>query len=110
MNKHTKDPWCVITPEERGKTFGDEDTNYSGLTVITDSYYDDPCIIAEVPEWVPGEGNSDANLIAAAPDLLEALEEIISQVDFGNDQGRYDISEESLLMASVALAKAKGEV
>ena len=104
MIKYTSGPWCVINSEERKKIFGDEDTNCSGLTIITNDYDDDPSIIAEVPEWVPGEGNSDANLIAAAPDLLEALEEL-ARFEFDNFAQHVSVIDK----ARAAIAKAKGK-
>lgn len=48
--------------------------------------------------------DEDANLIAAAPDLLEALEGIISAIGgWGSDRSKLDA-------ARAAIAKARGEV
>jgi len=47
----------------------------------------------------------DARLMAAAPDLLEALEKVVSFVDAG--QGTWTVEEQK--KARAAIAKAKGE-
>lgn len=58
---------------------------------------------------LPGDRDNDAvaNLVAAAPDLLEALEELVAQsLDSGHphDWLRHEIDQ-----AKAAIAKAKGE-
>ena len=110
MSKHTKGPWRVITPEERGEIYGDKDISGFGLTIVDDEGVDyrAPWIIAEVADGQPGEGGPDANLLAAAPDLLEALEgavEWMSQdgCDCGNDEPRTC----ALCVAEAAIAKTK---
>ena len=59
-------------------------------------------------DTVDGEGMANANLIAAAPDLLEALEELLSmcqrQEDFHDDDDGCMFER-----ASAAIAKARGE-
>ncbi len=51
--------------------------------------------------FVQGENKANAHLIAAAPELYEALELLLSA------QGK--IEEKAIKMAQVALAKARGE-
>lgn len=55
---------------------------------------------ATVAEVLPGGRTADARLIAAAPDLLAALEEVVSLSD--RDHAAWD-------RARAAIAKAKGE-
>ena len=49
-----------------------------------------------------GEGLANANLIAAAPELLAALEMVMRR-------GRIDDSEEAMNQVAAAITKAKGE-
>ena len=49
------------------------------------------------------EQEANARLISAAPDLLEALSEII------NDGGKFVMTHETHLKARAAIAKARGE-
>jgi len=48
------------------------------------------------------EQNANAHLIAAAPDMYEALEDIIGDTEFGCHRASY-------IKARAALAKARGE-
>jgi hypothetical protein len=80
--KHTKGPWLVHYDEP--------------MAVIADEEGDD---IAEV------YNTDDAQLMAAAPELLEALERLIDLVLIG----RWDKLEDATEHARVAIAKTKGE-
>ena len=62
----------------------------------------------EVAEIVHGE--ADARLIAAAPDLLEALEELRSAIiDLDQDEdGSVNLLENAIRKARLAIAKARG--
>lgn len=51
----------------------------------------------------PDEQEANARLIAAAPDLLEAISEII------NDGGKFVMTNEAHRKARAAIAKARGE-
>lgn len=53
-------------------------------------------------------GNANANLIAAAPDLLEALEELVARCD-GEQGVRADGSNIDTLRQHVAISRARGE-
>jgi hypothetical protein len=55
-----------------------------------------------------GEGFKDAQLIAAAPDLYEALERMTNLADWGLDSKSADVRED-IREARAALAKARGE-
>lgn len=106
--KHTKGPWrvgrpgTVVADEAVPEINGSEETFYYGGHLIAES-------IAE----------KNVSLIAAAPDLLEALEEARwlrdhimgdkKRIDWGNsfdvDFGRMN---DAFIKFDVALAKAKG--
>ena len=93
MSKHTPGPWRVqpaqITPTSKATTF----------EVVTDEW-------DVVAGRVGIRKETDATLIASAPDLLEALEDLINQC--GKEQGELywwiDLEQ-----ARAAIAKAKGE-
>jgi hypothetical protein len=92
MNKHTPGPWAV-------------DDNH-GRRYIEPGSSDEP--VAEVCKKKGGEYLANAHLIAAAPDLLAALEACESAMascmaDFNQyDQAAYDA-------ARAAIARARGE-
>ena len=64
-----------------------------------------------IAETRPGSGQEEANarLIAAAPELLEALEWVLGeyQVIFTDETGKTE--NEAIAFARAAIAKAKGE-
>ena len=61
-----------------------------------------PRYLAEVGDCGSGCAAANANLIAAAPELLEALEMVMRR-------GRIDDSEEAMNQVAAAITKAKGE-
>jgi len=61
-------------------------------------------LIASWPDTLRDLSKANTRLIAAAPDLLEALE-MLAAVDFGADGS----VERGALMARIAIAKARGE-
>lgn len=90
--KHTPGPWALT-----GWTAGDD---FGWSIRIADAPYR-----LEVSAWC-AESEADARLIAAAPDLLEALEAVLAVpearkalVNWGTDE---------LLAARAAVAKARG--
>jgi hypothetical protein len=109
MNKHTPGPWHAVDGQHTGV----------GISFMSDGVYGKPYQVAAITADSPmskngwkyvalingkstGEIDADARLIAAAPELLEALEACFSAL---NNEGRYQ-GERS--QASRALAKAKG--
>lgn len=58
--------------------------------------------VAEIRPDIPNQ-RKVANLLAAAPDLLDALSEII------NDGGKFVMTNETHRKARAAIAKARGE-
>lgn len=79
--KHTPGPWTQHEGEVRAKNYG----------LISRSYYGKP----------DGEGVANARLIAAAPELLQALQ---GMVDY---YGTASANIEALEAARAALAKAE---
>lgn len=99
MSGHTKGTWEVIGHSDddecrvrqtesvkHGKGF------YSEITIC---------------EQINRMGN--AHLIAAAPDLLEALEVILRKYEAQADYAGIDTDGESVAKANAAIAKARGE-
>lgn len=94
MSRHTKGPWARIIAD--------------GYTVRHPQIYSDTGPVANAT-WL-GDGrldelNANARLIAAAPDLLEALQEVIAAAD---GKGWEQLSP-SLENQRRAVAKAGGE-
>jgi len=85
MNKNTPGPWRIIEPQEdKLRPYGVQMGKEGGFLV--------PCYTAE-------QSKHNANLIAAAPDMLEALEHLLTRLD--------DVGDERI--AQEAIAKARGE-
>ena len=107
MNKHTPGPWTFTSEQisDDGVQIHDEIRCFhlqSGDTVVLDG-----CGCCDSPRL----GNpADARLIAAAPDLLEALDDLILLAQaVMHENGGYMVDDE-LSDARAAIAKAKGEV
>ena len=82
--KHTPGPWEFLSPD---------DGNCGAITAKTGWI----CDFAEEPS------NANARLMAAAPDLLEALRQIVEQ------HGQWNNGIWASNIARVAIAKATGE-
>ena len=91
MMKHTEGPWSAAEPRH----------NYD--TVIRGPK-GEPIALALIAGYTKQEGTANAALLAAAPDLLEALEEMVDLVElmcpFDGPQQRN---------ARAAIARATGE-
>ena len=97
--KHTKGPWKAC---EHGG-YGDYDGNC--IVILGDDLR-----VAIVLGSDNEETNANARLIAAAPDLLEALENLhanIAEYARINNLGGFD--NQDMQQARAAIAKAKGE-
>jgi len=98
MNKFAAGPWKVVA-DERYDRFAEADRIVG---------YDIKSADGEIvgSEGISGDSEinlANARLIAAAPDLLEALSEII------NDGGKFVMTHETHRKARAAIAKARGE-
>jgi len=96
MTQHTPGPWYRDPYAENDIVSGTPEDGASICTMWEDGYKDE------------AQPRANANLITAAPDLLEALEDLVTLVDFIADE--YDLSRMSETKAArAAIAKAKGE-
>ena len=90
-SKHTPGPWRVGVTSDAGEV----DVIAEGgwfVAVACDSAGD-------------GDTEANANLIAAAPDMLEALEKLVSRID----ETRGPTADTALAAARAAIKKARGE-
>lgn len=95
MSKHTPGPWVRSGNNIKSRT--------------------DNCVVIRIPaqtarygaEWEIERRDADAHLIAAAPELLEALEEIVKEYCENPDNGR--TLRWAVDGAKEAIAKAKRE-
>ena len=109
--KSTRGPWHVGLGNGEGSIFADEGRmrmETGGTTLYP--------IATACRGWNEAEDESNARLIAAAPELLQALEEIVAEWDAGNIGRLTTIPgtpgwEESVGMkwARAAIAKATAE-
>ena len=90
MSGHTPGTWIVARPND----YGDSSVNVRTA---------DGQFIAEVGDQSRPHVHEDARLIAAAPDLLDALARIVAQDDH---HGQLNDSERN--QADIAIAKAIG--
>ena len=106
---HTPGPWIVYQPESIHTCYEGED---NPATIRAGGTH-----VATIPGMRPhltGRSQLNARLIASAPDLLAALESILSSTcgDIGEDgyDGCIRIEAKSLDRAREAIAKATGGV
>ena len=92
MSKHTPGPWRVIEPQE------DKLRPY-GVQMGKDGRFMVICYTVE-------QSKHNANLIAAAPEMLEALKETVYMRGIPDDEEDRSPYEKRLM---AVLAKAKGE-
>ena len=93
MNKHTPGPWFAVA--DKGQTIirtSRSSAAFSPLAIVKGDKRD-----------TLKDQEANARLIAAAPDLLEALSEII------NDGGKFVMTNETHRKARAAIAKARGQ-
>jgi hypothetical protein len=90
--KHTKGPWEVVN--DAGLTI-----QAPLMTVCMDNSID--------AKKRPKENKANFNLIAAAPDMIEALKEVLSSLDCTS--GFMHISPEAITKTRQAIAKAEGK-
>lgn len=96
----TQGPWRILT-------VGQDCRMVAGKIGYTDIKNNDPVVIAETNNWLP-ENLPNRSLIAAAPDLVEALEELVDLMQ-GVIDGDYKPDSFTLKPAKAALDKVYGE-
>jgi hypothetical protein len=89
-SKHTPGPW------KASRAFIE---NAPDRLIVTDGKWGSPALA-----WLPAARDADAQLIAAAPDLLKALEVALEYLEANPD----DYSEPRAKAARAAIAKARG--
>ncbi len=104
MTEHTPGPWHVSDPiDGRDIPYGIDDAKGHHLADVSDNHYGNP---------LPVEAN--ARLIAAAPDLLAALEAMERRISTFGNPSHFDWSHDSndramVNQARAAVAKAQGK-
>ena len=88
MSKHTPGPWSFYDDSNNGKT------NCVEIVAIGKT-------VARIYHSVPAEDLPNASLMAAAPELLEALKEMVRLAEHEGWEG--------FPKARAAIAKAQGE-
>jgi len=99
--KHTKGPW-IVSSRYVPVTLNNNPDQRPQFDSVEVKGRDSGGGIALVHRK-PGHGNPNARLIAAAPDLLAALEKIVAQID---PKDTKEIGLGNYLNARAALAKA----
>ena len=99
--KHTPGPWMIAEPE-----FGSNKTY-----VVTCEHEDEPTLQVLVQDCSLEQSRkmSNARLIAAAPEMLEALERITKLIETDNLIESHGRLMGSYLEACQAIEKARGE-
>ena len=104
MSGHTPGPWAV---HEHGHANGEQWLSVlHGAWDVTHNYASRPGVIADAAHSAMSDATNLANarLIAAAPELLEAVQELLA--DFPMTYNRN--SHEAMRKARAAIAKATG--
>ena len=95
--KGTKGPWCFKRE--------DDDTDNGGLYNLEGNLV---CHFGDSEQYYPTDGvppdEDDMTLITAAPDLLEAMQNMVTAYEY-----EASIDNPALLAARAAIAKALGE-
>jgi hypothetical protein len=109
---HTPGPWSVSIEPDKYDTGRDE------IRVLAEedrNHPQGPLTVSRINQHLAGESVANARLIAAAPDLLEALRGLIDQLEAagihipGEDSGQWHGAEGiSFSRAIEAIAKAEG--
>lgn len=105
MNKkYTPGPWFVEEPNLDPEYGEMEKTTWSIRAPGTNGFISFE--LATLSGWNPDKDDYDARLIAAAPELLEALQGLVKAVSDGYSEGIYA---DQMIAARAAIAKALGE-
>uniref|UniRef100_A0A6M3LI58 Uncharacterized protein n=1 Tax=viral metagenome TaxID=1070528 RepID=A0A6M3LI58_9ZZZZ len=102
-SKHTPGPWTHI-PRARDGHADRIAKGHSEFISVGCPHAETP--ILDYPH--DNEQTANAKLIAAAPELLYALREIVSQIDQGGSGGKVFSRDACIAAARAAIAKAEG--
>ncbi len=102
-SKWTAGPWCVGDEKKVSEIWNVEILGQQGYSLVSTCYG----TTTGLADWYAGarEVKANAHLIAAAPDLYEALEGIIAEIDDCAQPSDWD----NYVPALAALAKSRGE-
>lgn len=116
MTKHTPGPWVVANLDDANEMFEMESDFPLGIYPASDLNNEDECANAMVfvnNNW--GEFRANAHLIAAAPDMLEALPDLIecaemlaAQCRVSGDHAHAAMYQARADLGKSAIAKAEG--
>jgi hypothetical protein len=114
MNMHTPGPWTVrpfLTPDKDDDPMmvylveaGDLQQRFDNLETNEDGEFD-----FDVVDSLHAENNANARLIAAAPQLLEALRFAYMVLETMPDEGKQYIPGNALGTIKTAIAQAEGK-
>lgn len=104
--KHTPGPW-VVTKAKHGV-----DMNHHIVALVAPDR-DDRALVVHTPHGSDAQADANVRLIAAAPELLEALEAVVAEWDalypfFPTEAKIEDAEFSGFQMARAAIAKARG--
>lgn len=104
--KHTPGPWKWV---EYPNNLNEKGKYEMDMPQLKNELGEEVCNFGSSEQYYPTEGSppgdADAKLIAAAPDLLEALQDILGHVPIGKDY--FTVGESnSMLKAEAAIKKA----
>jgi len=105
QTKHTPGPWRAVAQKMTGHMFVERDLGNKNLPYAANNTLSESrLLIASIES---GEAESNARLIAAAPDLLEALAFLVRVCE--SEPEACGIYKAHIAQARAAIAKAKGE-
>ena len=103
--KHTPGPWKLETREEHLRAFPIASIARDAAFIIGTETH----ILAEIPAEDPDEEiAANARLMAAAPDLLDALRGLHKWAGYRIGNGRHDVPADLHRKMTEAIAKAEG--
>jgi hypothetical protein len=97
-NQHTPGPWALLDREENSRT----------LTHITNGAHI-VCTLGTTRTDGSPNHSANAHLIAAAPDLLDALEQAYNAIAWDIPSGSFSDQEEEDLLETIRAAISKAE-
>lgn len=104
MSKHTPGPWSALTPDQFGRP-----VQADWVVAVGDAYI---CVGPQWDEEYRDESLANARLIAAAPEMLEALKAVMdneSDWKWAQEFGGYVLDDDVREQVRAAIAKAKGK-
>ena len=102
--KFTPGPWRLNFGVDEGKPFPED---WKQVSISSKSEYGPVIVTIDFENWdvTKEQGQANARLIAAAPDLYEACKEFVRKVDCGEAR-----SVRSYKQMKSAIAKAEGRI